>query len=120
MFLPGYDQYPDNSFFKKKCQFGKFMNRKIIILLMIVSALFFEGVLEAMARPNFLLDFKNKYPETAGTRIDSCSICHLNKNTVQTMNLYGAAYLKSGNLPYLESNDSVYQKSLNFSLYRSK
>lgn len=60
----------------------------------------------AMSRPNTLTDFKNKYPEIVGTRIDTCAVCHpYNSNNIQR-NLYGNAYLKSLNLTLIESNDS--------------
>src|SRR5659263_500036 len=84
------------------------MNRKIIILLIIATAVFIAGVQDAMSRQSYLSDFKQKYPETAGTRIDSCVICHLENPRTDTFprNPYGAAYGNSGNFTLIESKDS--------------
>jgi len=79
------------------------MNRKIINLLIIATAVFISGVQEAISRPNFLAEFENKYPVTIGTKIDSCEICHISNITNIPLNPYGVDYQKTRNFTNLES-----------------
>ena len=47
----------------------------------------------AGALPAYLTAFEAQYPAAAGTRIDSCNLCH---TTVPALNPYGAAFAASG------------------------
>ncbi len=53
-------------------------NYKVVVLLLVLVVAL--NVQNAMAFPTILNDFRTKYPDIVGSRIDSCLICHVNAN----------------------------------------
>lgn len=62
------------------------------------------GAGPARALPAYLTAFETQYPAAAGSRIDSCSLCHSN---VPQLNSYGSAFASAGMMfAPIEASDS--------------
>ncbi len=89
------------------------MNKKLRIgLMLLIVALI--AMPEALAVPSHLTNFTVKYPFTAGTRIDSCDLCHIPglPQTIANRNAYGFDF---GNqtLRFTDPNQSFVNIELN-------
>ncbi len=88
------------------------MNKKLRIgLMLLIVALI--AMPEALAVPSHLTNFTIKYPFTAGTRIDSCDLCHIPPfPSIANRNAYGFDF---GNqtLRFTDPNQSFANIELN-------
>ena len=82
------------------------MNRKIALLVLLLTAIAMAGVPEASARESYKAAFEANYPSAVGTRTDQCQLCHTT-NFNFTRNPYGTDYEKNGhNFTIIEPLDS--------------
>ncbi len=78
----------------------------LAIFVLVGSLLFWpqKDAAVVQAKSNYLTDFVNTYPNTAGTQLDSCSTCH---TSVPNRNPYGDDYKSHGhNFQAIELLDS--------------
>jgi hypothetical protein len=79
-------------------------NRSRILLATVIAA---ATLASAYAVDSYLSSFRSTYPAAAGTRLDSCSLCHKDINASSARNAYGSAYAGAGhNFKSIESLDS--------------
>ena len=82
------------------------MNRKIALLVLLLTAIALAGVPEASSQESYKAAFEANYPSSVGTRIDQCLVCHTT-NFNFTRNPYGTDYEKNGhNFNIIEPLDS--------------
>ncbi|MDD5474151.1 MAG: DUF5667 domain-containing protein [Candidatus Methanoperedens sp.] len=81
------------------------MNRKITILLLLLTVAALYGVPSASAYGGYLNDFNKQY-NTTGTRLDSCGVCHVAPAGGGGLNPYGKAFKDAGSFAAIESLDS--------------
>lgn len=82
------------------------MNRKIPILLLLLTVVALYGVPSASAYGGYLNAFNQQY-NTTGTQLDSCIICHAGQGGGGAVNPYGKAFKDAGNsFAAIESLDS--------------
>ncbi|MCZ7404877.1 MAG: hypothetical protein O8C67_08100, partial [Candidatus Methanoperedens sp.] len=82
------------------------MNKKLLfgLIPVVVITLLIPGALSACG---YLSIFEKTYPDAAGSRIDSCELCHINPSGGGTLNSYGTDFANNGhNFTAIESNDS--------------
>ena len=74
------------------------MNRKIALLVLLLTAIALAGVPEASARESYKPAFEENYSSAVGTRIDQCLLCHTTSfGSIKNPNPYGTDYQKNGN-----------------------
>jgi mono/diheme cytochrome c family protein len=82
------------------------MNKKLLfgLIPVLVIALLIPG---ALTSDSYLNTFEKTYPDAAGSRIDSCELCHINPSGGGPLNSYGTDFANNGhNFTAIESNDS--------------
>ena len=84
------------------------MNRKIALLVLLLTAIALARVPEASARESYKPAFEAKYSSAVGTRIDECLLCHTTSfGFIRNPNPYGTDYQKNGlNFTMIEPLDS--------------
>ena len=87
----------------------KMMKNKQILTTALTIAVVVGTALSVLAIGNYLTNFNSQYDaqyQTAGSKLDSCNLCHPGGNTGQ-LNPFAAAYAASGyNFGTIESADS--------------
>ncbi len=71
------------------------MNKRITFMLLLITVVALVGIPEALALSEFLTDFNTKY-NTTNTRLDTCSLCHINPAGGGARNPYGTDFLNNG------------------------
>ena len=75
-------------------------------LLVALAALVLRKPEPVQATSNFMTVFAETYPDTAGTRLNACQLCHTSE-AMPALNAYGSAYQTHGhNLTAIEPLDS--------------
>lgn len=80
------------------------MNRKITLLMLMLAVIALYGVPLASAYGGYLNAFNQQY-NTAGTKLDSCGICHAGPDGGGAVNPYGKAFADAGSFAAIESLD---------------
>ncbi len=82
------------------------MNRKITLLMLMLTVIALYGVPSASAYGGYLNAFNQQY-NTSGTKLDSCGVCHVAPGGGGAVNPYGKAFADTGNsFAAIESLDS--------------
>jgi len=75
-----------------------------VIMLALCAMIWINQDADVQAEGSFMGSFRNKYPATVGTQLDSCSVCHTN---IPRVNSYGDDYDSHGkSYSAIESLDS--------------
>jgi hypothetical protein len=69
----------------------------------LIALLLTSAATPAHAVPGYLANFRTRYPDAVGTRIDACGLCHTN---VPQLNPYGRAFRDAGQFADIEPLDS--------------
>ncbi len=75
--------------------------KKLVIVAIVVLSL----VIPVLAFSNYLTDFNTKY-KTAGTKLDSCILCHMTAAGGDARNSYGLDFANGHNFTKIEPLDS--------------
>ena len=86
---------------KKSKRTAKFARTMLVAIVLLALTIPY-----ALAFENYLTDFNSKYG-TAATRLNTCSVCHIDPNGGGTRNSYGSDFENNGhNFATIESLDS--------------
>ncbi len=72
------------------------MKGKIILTLLLLTIAVLAIMPQVLAKPSYLRSFETTYPGSAGSQIDTCSLCHFNPEGGGNRNPYGIDFAKNG------------------------
>lgn len=91
-----------------KCRTGKasWLISLMLLILLTGAILIVSPPQTVRAKPGFLAGARARYPQLAGSRLDTCNLCHQNGGG-SSRNVFGEAFAANGfSLARIEAQDS--------------